>query len=140
MEVRRSEVRFYNQLMIDGLLKQFGMAEYKPLAIPIPAELNLNCVGVDFLSNSILYKQLFGVSIHLANMERPYIPYSVQYFASFTHSPTELLWRAEEHIRSYLEGKRTLGTRYCYRERCIVVDFPTQNGGKKPDPKSISGY
>lgn len=85
--------------------------------------------------------QLNGALMHLTNIVRPDITYTVQYLARFIRTPTELFWKGCKHILKYLKGTKGLKIRYRNREQGTVVVFLDEDWAQeKPSRKSISGY
>jgi hypothetical protein len=100
---------------IEELLDKFGMADAKPMATPLPADVSL----VTALPSELLsptehskFRELVGSLNYIAVMTRPDIATAVHQLARFTARPGSTHLVAAKHLLRYLRGTSQKGITY----------------------------
>jgi hypothetical protein len=86
-----------------------------PVALPIPTRTVLKSTDGDDLlegDNIIVYQQIVGSTIFLANNTRPDISYMVGQLARFMSKPATIHYQYSKILLRYLNGTREVGITY----------------------------
>ena len=88
-----------------GILKRFGMLDYKSIATPMDANLKKlrDSASSSNLINPTMYRQLIGSLMYLTNT-RPNICFDVNVLSQFMCEPRQIHWTTAKHVLRYLCG------------------------------------
>ena len=96
------------------LLERLGMDKSNPVALPIPTGTVLKSTDNDLLEGDdiVVYRQVVGSTIFLANNTRPDISYTVGQLARFMSKPAMIHYQYSKILLRYLNGTREVGITY----------------------------
>ena len=125
---------------IMDLLKETGMSDCKPSAVPIDPNSKLKIDEKDSHTDKGRYQRLIG-KLNYLNHTRPNIAYIVGLLSQFMKDPRESHWQAAHRVLAYLEG--TAGhTLFSKRNGGLKLKAFTDAdfGGSMVDRSSTSAY
>lgn len=123
---------------VADLLQRFGMADCKPVATPLEANLKLEKSKHEITQNP--YRELIGCLTYLALASRPDISVAVNFFSRFQSAPTDVHWCHLKRILRYLKGTINMGLVYHQHEDEPLVGYADADwGNDQEDRRSISG-
>ena len=122
------------------LLKETGMSNCKPSAVPIDPNSKLKIDEGDSPVDKERYRRLIGRLIHL-NHTRPDIAYVVGLLSQFMKDPRESHWQAAHRLLAYLKGTSGHGL-FFKRHGGLKLEVFTDAdfGGSMIDRSSTSAY
>jgi len=97
------------QKMTKGLVATYGLADAKPLAVPIYTARKNHHGGEPLDRDQCPYSRLIGSLLYLTNCTRPDIAQAVGVLSKFSSCATTLHWRAALNVLRYLSGTESFG-------------------------------
>ena len=96
------------------LLERLGMDKSNPIALPIPSGMVLKSTDDNLLEGDdiVVYRQVVGSTIFLANNTRPDISYTVGQLARFMSKPAMIHYQYSKILLRYLNGTKEVGITY----------------------------
>lgn len=138
-----NEIHLHNERIIERVLRFFNMENCKPLYTPLPPGLDVYKEGLhhEQLSDQLLYRQLIGSLLHLANTVRPDLSFGVNYLTRPIHQPTIVIWNVGKHTLQYLCKSLKMGIHFLSEvEMKLDIYSDSDWWQERPTLKSISGY
>ena len=90
------------------IIKEYGLANAKPLSLPMESNLKLTTDKGELLSDPSKYQRLVGKLIYLT-ITRPDIAFTVQLLSQFMQCPTTVHFQAAKRLLRYLVGSSSQG-------------------------------
>jgi len=129
------------QKMTKGLLATYGLADAKPLAVPINTSTKLAKAGGEPLDqDQCPYSRLTGSLLYLTNCTRPDIAQAVGVLSKFSSCATTLHWRAALNVLRYLSGTESFGLCFGGDNTQIMGFCDADYAGDTDDRRSTTGY
>jgi len=122
-----------------ALLQQFGMSEFRPNKLPLPAKASLGRTGEQPLVDRTPYEELVGSILYLSTTTRPDLANASGLLAHYMSNPEEQHWTAAKGVLRYLSGTVNYGLCYGGREAlagAVDADF----GGCPETRRSTTGW
>jgi hypothetical protein len=141
---KERSLKIHQTFYIKKLLQRLKMESANPVRLPIPAGTVLKSDPENLLigDDVIVYQQVVGSVIYIANCTRPDISYAVGQLARFMASPGLLYYKMAKQLVRYLKGTITIGILYLNRLGCgsWVYDIYTDaTWGTEDDRISFQG-
>ncbi|KAI1000643.1 hypothetical protein K3495_g7554 [Podosphaera aphanis] len=146
MERNRSERKIFihQEMYVMKLLEKLKMDMLNPSNLPIPAGTVLKNEDSDHdctADEAMLYRQIIGSTIYLANNTRQDISYAVGQLARFMATPKQRFLHLSKHLLRHLNGTRKLGITYQGKGPSIEYSVYTDaTWGMEDDRKSFMGF
>jgi hypothetical protein len=96
---------------VESILKRFGYSDSKASPMSYDPSLKL-CKNRGHGINQLLYSQIIGSLMYLADAIRPDISFVVNKLSRFTFNPGSDHWCALEHVMRYVRDTSTYGLHY----------------------------
>ena len=136
-------VHMSQKIYLDKVLCTFGMADCKPVAIPMAQGVSLvKETGLTAPLEQVRRFQSAVGSLMYAMIEtRPDIAFVVSTLSQFASNPNEQHWKALKHLFRYLKGSLPLGISYGKPGKQDIMGYTDSDwAGDKGTRKSTSGY
>ena len=116
------------------------MKDCNPQDTPLPYKPDEDPNHKVLFNNVVLYQQIIGSLIYLANSTRPDITFSVSYLARYMAAPTLASYNQAKHVLRYLKGTMNLSLQYSKTDQPLVGYSDAEYAGDKADRRSVGGY
>ena len=120
------------------LLEQHGMAECKPLSVPLSSSTKLAKDGEPLDTSTHGYSQLIGSLMYLSVCTRPDISQAVGALARYMSKPTTAHWQAAKGVLRYIAGTSSYGITFHGLELKAYCD--ADYAGDTDSRRSTTGY
>lgn len=107
-------VKLPHKSMIGRMLTFLNMVYLHPPDTPIPVWTNLltEVTGMELCESEKLFQHIVGSLMHLSNITRPGISYSVLYISLLMHKRTIYTRNAAKRVLQYSKGTQSMRLRY----------------------------
>ena len=107
------------------LLERLGMDKSNPVALPIPTGTVLKSTDNDLLEGDdiVVYQQVVGSTIFLANNTCPDILYTVRQLARFMSKLAMIHYQYSKILLRYLNGTREVGITYSNQQGQLLRSY-----------------
>lgn len=95
--------------LTNDLLDKYGMAECRPLSVPLSTAIKLTKEGEPLDTNANNYSQLIGSLMYLSISTRPDIAQAVGALARYMAKPTDAHWQAAKGVLRYIANTPIYG-------------------------------
>jgi hypothetical protein len=120
------------------LLEKYGMAECKPLSVPLSPAAKLTKDGEPLDTTAYGYAQLIGSLMYLSVCTRPDIAQAVGALARYMASPTAAHWQAAKGVLRYIAGTPGFGITFSGLDLAAYCD--ADYAGDLDSRRSTTGY
>jgi hypothetical protein len=120
------------------LLEKYGMAECKPLSVPLSPAAKLSKDGEPLDTTAYGYSQLIGSLMYLSVCTRPDIAQAVGALARYMASPTAAHWQAAKGVLRYIAG--TPGFGITFNGLGLAAYCDADYAGDLDSRRSTTGY
>ncbi|GAB2279700.1 hypothetical protein Dimus_039365 [Dionaea muscipula] len=122
------------------LLKETGMTEAKPLALPMDVNQKLSADQGTSLEDPSRYRRMIGKLIYLT-ITRPDICYAVHILSQFMSKPTDMHMNAANHLMRYLKNAPGQGIFFSKHSKLELKAYCDADWASCPmSRKSLTGY
>ena len=123
-----------------SLLEKFGLADCKPVSIPLVTGEKLRREDGSELADENLYRKIVGSLLYLT-ATRPDVMYAASLLSRFMNQPTRKHMGVARRVLRYIQGTLEYGIEYAKHKSETLVGFCDADwGGSEDDSRSTSGY
>ena len=124
----------------NSLLEKFGLADCKPVSIPLAIGEKLRKEDGSELADENLYRKIVGSLLNLT-ATRPDVMYAACLLSRFMNQPTRKHMGVARRVFRYVQGTLEYEIEYAKHKSTILVGFCDADwGGSEDDNKSTLGY
>jgi hypothetical protein len=145
-EREKGMVTLSQSSFINSILAKHGFQDARPVATPMVPNTTLTFIDDDSKNlppaDHIIYREVVGSLIYLANCTRPDIAVAVSQLSRFVAAPQDSHWVAVKHLLRYLRGTRDLKLTFGNSEQSNVVKGSSDAtwGSDTLNRKSVTGF
>ncbi len=122
------------------LLDKYGMADCKPLSVPLSPAIKLTKDGEPLDTSICGYSQLIGSLMYLSVCTRPDIAQAVGALARYVASPTVSHWEAAKGVLRYVAGTADFGINFGSDSLSLEAYCDADYAGDLDTRRSTTGY
>ena len=123
-----------------SLLEKFGLAECKPVSIPLAIGEKMVKDDGSELADDNLYRKIVGSLLYLT-ATRPDIMYAASLLSRYMNQPTRRHMGVAKRVLRYVQGTLDYGIEYSKHKSETLKGFCDADwGGSEEDSRSTSGY
>ena len=123
-----------------SLLVKFGLADCKPVSIPLATGERLRKEDGSELADANVYRKIVGSLLYLT-ATRPDLMYSASLLSRFMSCPTKKHMGIARRVLRYVQGTLDYGIEYTRGKSATLIGYCDADwGGSEDDSRSTSGY
>ena len=126
--------------LTNDLLDRHGMAECKPLSVPLSTAIKLTKDGEPLDTSVNNYSQLIGSLMYLSISTRPDIAQAVGALARYMATPTDAHWQAAKGVLRYIASTPTYGITFGGNDHELEAYCDADSAGDIDTRRSTTGY